>query len=65
MQIRINGEAREIAASTLEQLLAELGYEDQIVATALNQDFVRAADRIQTMLKEGDAVEIVAPKQGG
>ncbi|QGM46588.1 sulfur carrier protein ThiS [Methylocystis heyeri] len=65
MQIRINGEEREVAAATLEELLAELGYGDQLVGTALNLDFVRAKDRADARLKQGDAVEILAPKQGG
>ncbi len=65
MRIRVNGEAREVAAPTLDELLAELGYDDQLVATALNRAFVRAKDRSLTKLKEGDAVEILAPKQGG
>ncbi|MFY9626938.1 MAG: sulfur carrier protein ThiS [Methylocystis sp.] len=65
MRIRVNGEPCEIAAQTLESLLTELGYESQIVATALNQDFVRAKDRNEAMLSDGDAVEILAPKQGG
>ena len=43
----------------------ELEYGDQLVATALNRDFVRAKDRVETPLRENDAVEIVAPKQGG
>ena len=65
MQISVNGQAREIAAPTLQQLLEELGYDDQTVATALNQGFVRGKDRGQTRLREGDAVEIVTPRQGG
>jgi len=65
MRIRVNGVEREVAAQTLELLLSELGYEDQPIATALNQDFVRAKERVETRLKEGDVVEIVAPKQGG
>ena len=65
MRIRVNGELREVAAPTLEPLLTELGYEDQIVATALNRNFVRAKDRAEAMLSEGDAVEIVSPRQGG
>jgi len=65
MRIRVNGHERDVAAQTLELLLEELGYEDQLVATALNRDFVRAKDRVETPLRAGDAVEIVAPKQGG
>lgn len=65
MRINVNGQMREVAALTLEALLAELDYEDQTVATALNQAFVRGKDRAATPLREGDAVEIVSPRQGG
>ena len=65
MRIRVNGLERDVAAPTLAALLDELGYADQLVATALNRDFVRAKDRVETPLRENDSVEIVAPKQGG
>ena len=65
MQIRVNGKELEVAATTLAALLQELDYEDAIVATALNQNFVRAVERSATALKEGDAVEILTPRQGG
>ena len=35
------------------------------VATALNGEFVPARARAATPLKEGDRIEIVAPRQGG
>jgi sulfur carrier protein len=65
MRINVNGRMREVAALTLEALLAELDYENQPLATALNQEFVRGKDRAATPLREGDAVEIVSPRQGG
>ena len=65
MQIHVNGKAREIAAANLAALLRELAYEEGAVATALNQNFVRKNDRGKTPLKEGDAVEILTPRQGG
>ncbi|MGA8172191.1 MAG: sulfur carrier protein ThiS [Methylocystis sp.] len=65
MRIRVNGLERDVAARTLNAVLEELGYEEQLIATALNQEFVRAKDRGETLLREGDALEIVAPKQGG
>jgi sulfur carrier protein len=65
MQIRVNGEERDVAATTLAALLAELDYEGVTVATAVNQTFVRAVDRKKTELTAGDAVEILVPKQGG
>jgi sulfur carrier protein len=65
MRIQVNGRPREVSATTLDALLHELGYEDQKVGTALNQEFVRDRDRQKTMIREGDAVEIVTPRQGG
>ncbi|UIJ71609.1 sulfur carrier protein ThiS [Aurantimonas sp. HBX-1] len=65
MRIIVNGEAQTVAATTLEALLLELGYQGAIVATALNRDFVPCEARADTPLAEGDAVEIIAPMQGG
>ena len=65
MQIRVNGKELEVSSTTLASLLDELEYQDRVVATALNQNFVRAIDRCDTPLKPGDAVEILTPKQGG
>ncbi len=65
MQIRVNGKELDVAATTLAALLEELEYQNMVVATALNQNFVRAVDRGETPLKAGDAVEILTPKQGG
>lgn len=65
MQIRVNGKELEVAATTLAALLDELEYQDMVVATALNQSFVRAVDRKETALKAGDTVEILTPRQGG
>ncbi len=65
MQISVNGLTREVKAQTLARLLEELGYETQTVATALNQEFVRSKDRNDVVLRDGDAVEILTPRQGG
>lgn len=65
MRIQVNGRPHEVRATTLDALLRELGYEDQKVGTALNQEFVRDRDRQKTAIQEGDAVEILTPRQGG
>jgi sulfur carrier protein len=65
MRIEVNGKKREVAAETLAALLCELEYDERHVATALNQSFVRKADRGEARLKEGDRIEIVSPRQGG
>jgi sulfur carrier protein len=65
MNIHVNGKALDVAAATLAALLRELEYEEGTVATALNQTFIRKSDRGKTRLNEGDAVEILTPRQGG
>ena len=65
MQIIVNGVEQKLRATTLAQALDELDYGDTVVATALNGRFVAAAARASTALADGDALEIVAPMQGG
>ena len=65
MKILVNGEGRNIDATTLEAALAELGYGGSRVATAVDGDFVPASRRVACRLDENSAVEIVAPMQGG
>jgi sulfur carrier protein len=65
MRVEVNGRTLDVAAETLAALLRELDYDDRHVATALNHAFVRRTDRPATRIKDGDAVEIVSPRQGG
>ncbi len=61
----VNGDPREIVAATLAQALDALDYADATVATALNGEFVPARAREATPVKDGDRIEILAPRQGG
>jgi sulfur carrier protein len=63
--ITLNGARTETPARTLADLVAGCGFAETQVATALNGDFVARGARAATLLSEGDAVEIVAPRQGG
>jgi sulfur carrier protein len=65
MRIEVNGEARELAATTLAQALIDLGWGEAKVATALNGEFVPAAARATQTLRDGDRIEVLAPMQGG
>lgn len=65
MTIRLNGEAREIAARSISELLQEIGMPVQGVAVALNARVVRRADHAATTLQEGDEIEIIRAVQGG
>ena len=63
--IHVNGEAANTRATSLAGLVAELGYAETAVATALNGEFVARHARAATQLSVEDRVEIVAPRQGG
>ncbi len=65
MNITINGAPAECAdAATVAALLQQRG-QTQGVAVAINDDFVPRSQYATRALREGDAVEIVAPMQGG
>lgn len=65
MALTVNGERRRVAAANLSELVAGLGYDPTSVATAVNGTFVPRTARAACHLSEGDAIEIVAPRQGG
>jgi sulfur carrier protein len=65
MKILLNGEPTEVATARLSAALEEVGYGDAKIATALNGEFVPASARPERELKDGDRLEVVAPRQGG
>ncbi|MEM7321308.1 MAG: sulfur carrier protein ThiS [Pseudomonadota bacterium] len=64
MKIVLNGEPKEVQSTTLDDLLDECGLSGR-VATAVNQQFVSSSERAGITLAEGDAIEVLAPMQGG
>ena len=65
MQILLNGEARDCAATDLATLIDELDLASSRIATALDGEFVAARARGSAALRPGSSVEIVGPMQGG
>lgn len=66
MNITVNGKAKEIKeALTLANLLTQLEYDATGVAVALNEEFVPRGRYPDITLKDDDALEVVAPRQGG
>jgi sulfur carrier protein len=65
MTLIVNGEPREVLVGTLAEALQALDYGEAKVATALNGEFVPARARGATPVRDGDRIEIVAPRQGG
>ncbi|MGJ5178411.1 sulfur carrier protein ThiS [Bradyrhizobium oligotrophicum] len=65
MRVTVNGEARDISATSVAALLSELDYEGTHFAIALNYDVVPKSRWSETELKAGDEIEIITPRQGG
>jgi sulfur carrier protein len=65
MRLVINAEERELAASTLDALIEELGMKSDRVAVELNREIVPRAKWSTTALTDGDRLEIVHFVGGG
>jgi sulfur carrier protein len=65
VRVTINGEAREIASSSIDALLGELDYEGTHFAIAVNYDVLPKSRWGETQIKAGDEIEIITPRQGG
>lgn len=65
MKITLNGEIRDLTGPSVQDALTEIGLGAARVATALNGNFLPAATRATATLTDGDALEVVAPMQGG
>jgi sulfur carrier protein len=66
VKITLNGEPREVAAgTTVAGLVQSLGLVPGRVAAEVNGEIVRRADHAGTVLRAGDAVELVQMIGGG
>jgi len=65
MRVTVNGEQREIASASVATLLSELDYEGTHFAIAVNFDVLPKSRWAETVLKNGDEIEIITPRQGG
>lgn len=65
LSLVVNGQPMVSRATTLAELISELGYGDAKIATARNGEFVSRTARHSMRLTHGDKIEIVSPRQGG
>lgn len=65
MKLILNGEEITSYCSTLEDFCLEGDYISNSIATAINGIFVPRDLRPNTVLEDGDNIEIVVPLQGG
>jgi sulfur carrier protein len=65
MVLIVNGERRETEARRIAALLAELEFTGTQLAIAVNRGVVPRTRWSEVELREGDAIEIISPRQGG
>ena len=63
--VKVNGEERDIAGMTIAAYLATTNYDMKRIATELNGDIVPKAAYADTVLADGDSMEIVSFVGGG
>jgi len=67
IQVSINGEPKQLKPDiTITQMLQTLGYQNEWLGVAINTTFIsKTAAHEQTIIKEGDQIDILSPIQGG
>ena len=66
MNVTVNGRPMELPEGlTIDALLARLQVQREYTAVALNREVAPKALYAETVLKDGDKVEIVRPMGGG
>ena len=63
--VKVNGTELDIAGKTLAEYLATTNYDMKRIATELNGDIVPKATYAETVLRDGDSIEIVSFVGGG
>lgn len=63
--LQVNGEPKKTEASTVAQLLEELGLAGQAVAVEVNQSVVPKKQHGEATLDDGDTIELVTLVGGG
>jgi sulfur carrier protein len=65
VKLQLNGASIDTQVTTLAELLGAEGFGGAKVATAVNGTFVPGLARADQILNAGDAIEVLAPMQGG
>ena len=66
IKISVNGEIKKIQDSlNIKEMIEALDYKVKGFALAVNTTFVPIAKYGETMINEGDTIDILSPVQGG
>ena len=63
--VKINGESLELAGKTVAEYLAQTDYDRNRIAIERNGEIVPKASYDETVLEDGDSVEVVSFVGGG
>lgn len=63
--VKVNGVAMEIAGKTVAQFLATTNYDPKRIAVERNGDIVFKSQYSETVLEDGDSLEVVSFVGGG
>ena len=63
--VKINGEFLEKDGKTVSEMLADMDINGQRVAVEINEEIIPKAEYGETVLKDGDKVEVVRFVGGG
>jgi sulfur carrier protein len=65
IEINLNGEPKEVSATSISELLEELGIADKRLAVEYNMEILPKSTHAETCLQANDRVEIVHAIGGG
>lgn len=66
MKVRVNGEEQEFPSEiSLKELISQMGLSNLRFAVAINREVIPRSEVFNTLLKEGDEIEIVHAVGGG
>lgn len=63
--VKVNGEQMDLAGKTVAEMLTQLGGELTRIAVERNEEIVPKAAYAETVLQDGDTVEVVRFVGGG
>ncbi len=63
--VKINGQAYDFDGKALAEVITDLGYDPKRIAVEQNGEIVPKARYGETLLKEGDSLEVVSFVGGG
>ncbi|GGE25750.1 hypothetical protein GCM10011571_29820 [Marinithermofilum abyssi] len=65
MQLKINGETREVAARTLSELIHQFGLNERLVVAEVDGEIIDRSEWEEARLTEGMCIELVQFVGGG